>query len=189
MEGLRDLNKLSHLEFPILSSAIDWGVVKAGFRSNLDYDERLVSNVSIIPFVEEKCVIFQIDNGMWELPGGTLEAGENYLEALKREVMEELGAELISYHPFGYFDCESSADTPYKPHIPHPIFNRIVGYGEVQIVGKPLNPADGEQVIAVEVVEIDEAVARLRKIGRYDIAELYQLAYQTRRTQIQTMIE
>jgi 8-oxo-dGTP diphosphatase len=174
------LNMLNELEFPTLSNAIDWGVVKANFRMSTDFDERLVSNVSIIPFVGDRCVIFQIDNGMWELPGGTLEAGEVYLEALRREVMEELGAVLISYHIFGYFDCESSAATPYKPHIPHPTFTRIVGHGEVKIVGKPLNPADGEQVIAVELVEINEALSRLKNIGRNDIAELYQLAHQTR---------
>jgi len=175
------VDKLSYIEFPTLSHAIDWGVVRANFRLSINFDERLVSNVSIIPFVEDRYVIFQIENGMWELPGGTLEAGEVYVEALKREVMEELGAELITYNIFGYFDCRSSAEVPYKPHIPHPIFNRVVGYGEVRLVGRPLNPVDGEQVIAVEIVEIFEAISRFKKVGREDIAELYQLAHQIRK--------
>ncbi len=173
----------SYSEYPALSDEIDWGIIRAKFKLSVDFDERLVSNVSIIPYVEEKYVIFQIDNGMWELPGGTLEAGEVYLEALEREVMEELGAELMIYNVFGFFECESAADKPYKPHIPHPNFIRIVGYGEVKLVGKPLNPAGGEQVIAVEIVEIDEAIARFREIGRDDIAELYRLAHQTRHNQ------
>lgn len=164
-------------DLPTLSSTIEWGPVKANFKLNHAIDEALVSNVTIIPYVGNKYVIFQVANGNWELPGGTLEAGERYLEALKREVMEELGGELISYHIFGQFDCESVADAPYKPHIPHPNFVRVVGCGEVNIVGQPLNPEDGEQVIAVEVVEIEEAIHRLEGNGRYDIAELYKLAH------------
>ena len=175
------MEKLSYIEYPTLLNAIDWGNVRANFRLSINFDERLVSNVSIIPIIEDKYVIFQIENGMWELPGGTLEAGEEYLEALKREVMEELGAELITYNLFGFFECRSSAEIPYKPHIPHPIFNRVVGYGEVRLVGKPLNPVDGEQVIAVEIVEIDEAISRFKKVGREDIAELYQLAHQIKK--------
>lgn len=33
--------------------------------------------------------------GMWQLPGGRLEFGESFLDALKREIMEELGCEFI----------------------------------------------------------------------------------------------
>ncbi|MDQ6421751.1 NUDIX hydrolase [Paenibacillus sp. LHD-117] len=121
-------------------------------------------------------MIFQVDNGMWELPGGTLEPGERYMEALRREVMEELGGELQSYAIIGQFNCESSSASPFKPHIPHPRFVRVMGYGQVKLVGKPLNPADGEQVVAVEVVGIDEAIRRFESVGRSDLAELYRLA-------------
>ncbi|WP_054958524.1 NUDIX hydrolase [Paenibacillus dakarensis] len=162
-------------EFPTLSHSIDWGIVKADFTFTNTVEEALISNVSIIPCVGNKYVIFQIDNGMWELPGGTLEPGEGYMDALRREVMEELGGELITYEVIGQFDCESSAEKPYKPHIPHPKFVRIVGYGEVNLVGKPLNPVDGEQVISVETVDIEEAINRFEEIDRHDIAELYKL--------------
>ncbi|MGZ9584508.1 NUDIX hydrolase [Paenibacillus marinisediminis] len=163
-----------------LSSIIEWGVIQARFTFTDTIDESKVSNVTIIPFSGSKCVIFQVDNGQWELPGGTLEPGEFYLDGLKREVMEELGAELISYSVFGQFNCVSTAEAPYRPHIPHPEFVRLVGYGDVQIVGEPLNPPDGEQVIAVELVDIDEAVRRLESVGRYDIADLYRLAHSLR---------
>lgn len=175
------MNKQILQDFPTLSRMIEWGPVKANFKLKHAIEESLVSNVTIIPYVGDKYVIFQVANGNWELPGGTLEAGERYLEALKREVMEELGGELNSYHIFGQFDCESAAGAPYKPHIPHPNFVRVVGYGEVNIVGQPLNPEDGEQVIAVEVVEIDEAINRFESNGRFDIAELYKLAHLLRR--------
>lgn len=163
-------------DFPTLSESIEWGLVKAKFNFTDTVDEGLVSNVSIIPYIGDKYVIFQIDNGKWELPGGTLEVGESYMDALRREVMEELGGDLITYEVFGQFDCESSVEKPYKPHISHPKFIRIVGYGEVKLVGKPLNPVGGEQVIAVETVGIEEAINRFKEIDRHDIAELYRLA-------------
>lgn len=164
-------------KYPALSKGIVWGPVENCFTLNYDVDEASVSNISIIPTVGNQYVVMKIDNGKWELIGGTLESGEHHMDALVREVKEEIGAELVSYTLFGCFKCHSFADVPYRPHIPHPNFVRLVGYGEVNLVGEPSNPPDGEQVIAVEVVDLDEAVRRFEDIGRFDIAELYKLAH------------
>ncbi|HET7627669.1 MAG TPA: hypothetical protein VFK44_04685 [Bacillales bacterium] len=86
-----------------------------------------------------------------------------------------------SFELIGQFDCTSTADQPYKPHIPHPHFVRLVGVGEVDLVAEPSNPEDGEQVIAVEKVRLDEAVRRFEAEDRQDIAELYKLADAYRR--------
>lgn len=162
--------------YPTLANPIEWGPVHASFVFASGTDEARVSNVSIVPCSGDKYIIFQVENGMWELPGGTLEPGEHYLDGLRREVMEELGGELVSYTIFGQFNCESKAAVPYKAHIPHPQFVRLMGYGQVELVGKPLNPPDGEQVVAVEVVSLEEALQRFHSVGRSDLAELYQLA-------------
>jgi len=163
-----------------LSQPIFWGAVEARFTVEAVQDESLISNISIIPTVGDKYVVMKIDSGLWELIGGTLEPDEHYMQALQRELKEEIGAELISYHSFGHFQCKSNADLPYRPHIPHPYFIRVVGVGEVNIVSNPLNPSDGEQVIAVELVDHAEAVRRFEQIGRTDLADLYRLAHEVR---------
>ncbi|MBJ6360605.1 NUDIX hydrolase [Paenibacillus sp. MAHUQ-46] len=165
-----------------LTRTVNWGPVQADFTREYDLNSGKVSNISMVPFVEEQCVMFQLESGSWELPGGTLEPGEHFMQGLRREIAEELGAELKSYYVIGQFSCRSLADKPYRPHIPHPEFVRLVGYGDVELLGPPLNPPDGEQVAAVVLMDIEEAVSCFEEQGRDDLAGLYWLAHSIRAT-------
>jgi 8-oxo-dGTP pyrophosphatase MutT (NUDIX family) len=108
----------------------------------------------------------------------TLEPGEGYLETIRREALEEAGAHLISFRLFGAWKCHALGG-PYRPHLPHPKFYRVVG--EVELRSAPANPPSTETITAVEAVSLETAVARLAASGQQHhraLAELYQLASQ-----------
>jgi 8-oxo-dGTP pyrophosphatase MutT (NUDIX family) len=50
---------------------------------------------------EGKVLLVQDANGKWELPGGRLSVGETPIDGLKREIKEELGADI---EPVRIFD-------------------------------------------------------------------------------------
>ncbi|MFK7693533.1 NUDIX domain-containing protein [Paenibacillus sp. HJGM_3] len=116
----------------------------------------------------------------WEIPGGTLEKDENFRDTLRRELMEEAGAILHTFEPFGAWKCFSKHNQAYKPHLPHPQFFRLVGYGNVELFSSPQIPNDGERVIAVEKISVEEASEKFKQKGRHDLAELYRLAEELR---------
>jgi 8-oxo-dGTP diphosphatase len=165
--------------FPHLFREVLWGggPIQAQFKQlNTEPPCTLIANVNLVPRAGDKWVLLRHQNGSWDLPGGTLEHGETYLETLQRELMEEAGAELCSFHILGAWHCFSLAERPYREHMPFPEFYRLVGYGQVELKTGPTNPADGEQIAAVESVSLEQAVANFHRCQRYDLADLYQFA-------------
>ena len=65
--------------------------------------KRKIEVVAAVIFDEKKILVSQRDGGdmagRWEFPGGKIEAGETHEQALKREIMEELGI-IISVDSF-----------------------------------------------------------------------------------------
>src|SRR5688500_4298542 len=89
-----------------LFAETEWGAVSARFEMVDDLpDSGLIANVNVVPFVGELCLILRLASGEWEVPGGTLEPGETYLDGARRELLEEAGARLISFYPFGGWRC------------------------------------------------------------------------------------
>lgn len=159
-----------------------WGPTRVAFRQSTEVPPNdLISNVTVVPFVGEQCVIIQLETGNWEVPGGTLEPGERYLDTARRELLEEAGAKLVSAQVIGAWECYSLAAKPYRPHLPHPKFYRLALSAEVAITGTPTNPEDGERVALIECVTVNEAARRLFKAGRGDLADLYRFAAASKR--------
>src|SRR5439155_18813210 len=92
--------------------------------------------------------------------GGTLEPGEHWCVTATRELREEAGAKLAAespdlplVHPFGLFRCRTDMPRPYRTHLPWSEYVRVVAWCEVEIDRLPTNPPDGEQVVAVLLVD------------------------------------
>ncbi len=137
----------------------------------------------IIPFVSDsECLVTRRANGKWVLPGGTLEPGENWGEAGRRELLEETGSIPGKLHPIGMYHCVSRNDRPRLPHVPHPVHVRIVSWADV--VGRPEDRPDPDphsRIVEVRAVHFRQA-AELFGPASADFGELYQFAYDMKRT-------
>lgn len=154
-----------------------WGPMFAQFAL-YDFAPTPISNVNLIPYTHDGWLVLRLTNGEWTMPGGTLEPGESYIEALNREMLEEAGARVVDFHPLGAWKCRSLADKPFRPHLPHPLFYRFVCVGEVELIAQPSNPMDAEQVASVEVLPLEAIVRGFRAQARPEMAQLYQVAAQ-----------
>ena len=132
----------------------------------------LIGNVRCACFSSDRVVVIETEEfGLSALPGGVLEPGEDWRQALERELLEEAGARPLAVEEVGRIHFWSGFDAPYRPHLPHPEFQQVVTYADVELVGSPSNPPDGEHVVSVEELPIEEAVERLRVVNTFE-AEL-----------------
>jgi 8-oxo-dGTP diphosphatase len=162
--------------FPNLFQVVTWEPLQCQFElCQAPPPASKIGNVNLVPFVGDRVLLLCLPDVQWDIPGGTLEKGEDYELAICRELLEEAGAHLRTFQLLGAWRCRSSAMEPYRPHLPHPEFYRLVGYGEVDLVATPTNPPGGEEIIEVACVSLEEATRRLLGAGRADLAELYRL--------------
>jgi 8-oxo-dGTP pyrophosphatase MutT (NUDIX family) len=81
------------------------------------------------------------DNGLWGLPGGSMEPGETLEEVAKRELFEETGLEARSLE---LFDIFSGKDLYYKYPHGDEVYNVVIAYVCSSFVGTIQE--DGDEV-------------------------------------------
>lgn len=88
-------------------------------KKNCDYKARYGAYVVVPQANQEKIILVQAPNGAYFLPGGEIEKEENHLEAIAREMLEELGFEVQVGEYFGeaveYFYSRHRSTYYYHP--------------------------------------------------------------------------
>ena len=165
-------------DYPVLfgTTELPWGPMDVRFSLlSGEVDERLLARVHVVPFVGDACVVVGFDTGDWGPVGGGLEPGEGWRQALR----EEAGARLRAFTPFGVLRCHARG-APFRAHLPHPDFDHLYGYGDVELVGPPEVPEGGEHTVAVRLLTPGRAAAFLAGKGKAWDADLYRLAARLR---------
>jgi 8-oxo-dGTP diphosphatase len=170
---------VDELDYPVLfgTTQATWAPINLRFELLTGkVDVERAARVYIVPFVGDACVVVGFQHGDWGPAGGGREPGESVRATLERELAEEAGGRLLTYTPFAVLRCHSRAPAPCRPHEPHPDFDCLYGYGEVELVGSPQLNDGAERTVAVEVLRPDVAVTLLADKGRAWEADLYRLA-------------
>lgn len=164
--------------YPALFTPRHWGNIDlTGFHYVPSWPPlETVQSVNVVPFVGEDCLLIVDDRGGFQLPGGTREEGETLEETGQRELLEEVGVGFDQCHPFGWLDCHSHDDRPWRPFLTHPDFTRAIAWADVTRIGPPTNPDGAEQIAEVRPLSIEDAAAALRRGGRPELADIYRLA-------------
>lgn len=85
-------------------------------EANVTYQNRYGVYAVIPNANKSQLILVQAPNGAWFLPGGEIEAGEDHLRALERELIEELGFTATLGRYYGQADeyfYSSHRDTHY----------------------------------------------------------------------------
>lgn len=82
-------------------------------RKQIGHDLIITTACGVIIENEKREILLQRrqDNGLWGLPGGSMEPGEKFEEAAKREVLEEVGIQIDELSLFGIYSGEDRVIT------------------------------------------------------------------------------
>jgi 8-oxo-dGTP diphosphatase len=168
--------------FATLKTPYKWRAVTSHFKDEVpprDY----TSNVHVVPFVGDRVVVLHAKESGWGPSGGTLLEGEAFETCVTRELGEEIGGTAARFELFGQWDSETTAESAYRPWLPHPRFAIALGWADVTISGS--SDDDGgvemESILEVSILPIAAAVDRLEQNGEHHLAALYRIAYEVRR--------
>lgn len=97
--------------------------------------------------------------GVFELPGGHIEFGEDMVEGLKREVREEFGVDITVGDPFGYFTYMNEVKKSHSIEVVY--FAQLTS----PLEDITLNPADHSEYVWVAANELEKVYSEEKGAG------------------------
>jgi 8-oxo-dGTP diphosphatase len=157
------------------------GALRMVFEMGTDFPGDLTGTVKMVAYTGDKYLAVRSPSGWWE-PGGKPEPGEDYLETIRREMLEETGCRVIDFTLFGAFRCYSLRDAPPEPGLLWPEFYFLWGYGEVIQVAQP-QPTPTEEILEIGFAPLEETCRRLQATPGAGplLVDIYRLADRLRR--------
>lgn len=133
----------------------------------------LPSNVPIstplsFAFLDHRLLLVKKANGWWDIVGGKMEGGEDYLMALDREAEEEGGVQIHAHTLVGYVRAETKGDPGRFP----PVSLLPVTYAHIKKMSHAFVPT--REVLARDLVKLDEIEQYLS--SREDAGQLLHMA-------------
>jgi hypothetical protein len=135
------------------------GLLRMEFELGNQFPPGKIGLVKMVAYVGDDYLAIRLRDGWWE-PGGKLEPGEIYLDAIHREMREETGTRVLDFTLFGAFHCFSLEEVPSAPGLLWPEFYFLWGYGSVEFVGPP-QPTASENILEVAVAPLQVTCERL----------------------------
>lgn len=114
-------------------------------------------------FITKRGKAAKNERGKWEIPGGSVEFGETFEDAIKREIKEELGVEIIIIELLGI--CDHIIPDEHQ-HWVSPTYICTISRGTPKI----LEPAKCEAVGWFDIEEAEKLPLSI--VTKYDIALL-----------------
>ena len=120
-----DIDRFLSRQHRVASSLTQWGVHKLKVRGYLSAESpptELVTSVRAIVLRGDQVLVMHNLDSHHILPGGRIEQGESHLEALRRELLEEDGAEIEVGRQIGIIHFEHITPKPEEYAYPYPDF-------------------------------------------------------------------
>ena len=124
-------------------------------RKYVGHSPIMVTGTTCIIYDKEKGILLEkrADNGMWCLPGGSIELGETLEEALKREVKEETSLDIFNPK---LFDVKAGVHMIY-PNTDEVYYTDII-YTTNEYAGELKPDAESEEIAWIPIDQLPDNI-------------------------------
>lgn len=98
-------------------------------------------------FFGDKFVVISPEDGKWSVPGGGINQGENYRNAMEREIKEETNMKVLHMEPMGYQDVYNVRKNIHG--------RQAIMFCTVEPIAEFLSDPDGD-IVEMRVIELKD---------------------------------